>query len=164
MPRWRKRGVWESFPEFPFPRNEYPFPGKCVAECRELSHPHSIREYSDTMARKIVHQLIDDLDGTLIEVGEGETVLFSLDGVAYEIDLTDANAAELRAALDRYVSAARSVGSSRGSSSGGTARPRRRSGQQDYSAIRAWAKSNGFQVSERGRVPASVIEAYEAAH
>jgi hypothetical protein len=116
------------------------------------------------MARKIVHQLIDDLDGTLIEVGDGETVLFSLDGVAYEIDLTDANAAELRDAFARYVSAARSVGSSRGSSSSGSARPRRRAGQQDYSAIRTWAKSNGFTVSERGRVPASVIEAYEAAH
>lgn len=117
------------------------------------------------MARKIVHQLIDDLDGTEIEAGEGETVLFSLDGVAYEIDLTDANASELRAGLERYVSAGRSVGSSRGSSNGGgSSRPRRRTGQQDYSEIRSWAKSNGFQVSDRGRVPANVIDAYEAAH
>ena len=44
------------------------------------------------MARRIVHQLVDDLDGTILEIGEGETVLFSLDGVAYEIDLTDSNA------------------------------------------------------------------------
>ena len=61
------------------------------------------------MARRIVHQLVDDLDGTLLEVGEGETVLFSLDGAAYEIDLTDANAAALRDALAPYISAGRSI-------------------------------------------------------
>ncbi|MDY0910906.1 Lsr2 family protein [Microbacterium sp. CFBP9034] len=121
------------------------------------------------MARRIVHQLVDDLDGTLLEVGEGETVLFSIDGVAYEIDLTDGNAASLRDALAPYVAAGRSV-SSRGAGGGGTrngssaASRRRRTGQQDYSAIREWAKSNGFTVSERGRVPAAVLEAYEAAH
>ena len=115
------------------------------------------------MARRIVHQLVDDVDGTVLDVGEGETVLFSLDGVAYEIDLTDANAAALRDALAPYLSAARSISSARGASTSAS-RTRRRSGQQDYTAIRAWAKDNGFQVSERGRVPASVIEAYEAAH
>jgi len=115
------------------------------------------------MARRIVHQLVDDLDGSVLEVGEGETVLFSLDGTAYEIDLTDANAAALRASLAPYLAAARSISSSRQTSSGGGGR-RRRTGQQDYSAVRAWAKSNGYQVSERGRVPASVLEAYEAAH
>ncbi|WP_294981886.1 Lsr2 family protein, partial [uncultured Microbacterium sp.] len=61
------------------------------------------------MARKIVHQLVDDLDGTVLEVGDGETVLFSLDGTAYEIDLTTDNAAALRDALAPYVAAARSV-------------------------------------------------------
>lgn len=117
------------------------------------------------MARRIVHQLVDDLDGTVLEVGEGETVLFSLDGVAYEIDVTDRNAAALRDALAPYIGAARSISSARATSSGGsTGRKRRRTGQQDYSAIRDWAKSNGYQVSERGRVPASVLEAYEAAH
>ena len=54
------------------------------------------------MARRIVHQLVDDLDGTVLEVGEGETVHFSLDGVAYEIDLTEDNAAAFRAALAPY--------------------------------------------------------------
>lgn len=119
------------------------------------------------MARRIVHQLVDDLDGTVLEVGEGETVLFSLDGVAYEIDLTEGNASALRDAFAPYIGAARSV-SSRGSGGGrggsSSASKRRRTGQQDYSAIREWAKANGHQVSERGRVPASVLEAYEAAH
>lgn len=118
------------------------------------------------MARRIVHQLVDDLDGTVLEIGEGETVLFSLDGVAYEIDLTDDNAASLRKALAPYVDAGRSISSRASSASSGnsSARRRRRTGQQDYSAVREWAKSNGYTVSERGRVPASVLEAYEAAH
>jgi hypothetical protein len=118
------------------------------------------------MARRIVHQLVDDLDGTVLDVGEGETVLFSLDGVAYEIDVTDANAAALREALAPYIAAGRTI-SARASGSGGSSsapRSRRRAGQKDYGPIREWAKSNGFTVSERGRVPASVIAAYEAAH
>ncbi|WES64818.1 Lsr2 family protein [Microbacter sp. GSS18] len=114
------------------------------------------------MARRIVHQLVDDIDGTVLEVGEGETVTFSLDGVAYEIDVTDAHAGELRDALAPFIAAARTV-SSRGATPSAP-RKRRRSGQQDYSAIREWAKANGYDVSERGRVPASVLEAYEAAH
>ncbi|GAA1698161.1 Lsr2 family protein [Microbacterium sediminicola] len=113
------------------------------------------------MARKIVHQLVDDLDGTVLEIGDGETVTFSLDGVAYEVDLTEANAAALREAFAPYVSAGRRVSAAQVS---GPARKRRRSGQQDYSAVRTWAKENGYTISERGRVPASVLEAYEAAH
>ena len=121
------------------------------------------------MARKIVHQLVDDLDGTVLEPGAGETVLFSLDGAAYEIDLTDDNAAALRAAFSPYLAAARSVssrsvrdaGASRGSGDG---RKQKRSGQRDYAPVRAWAAQNGYTVSERGRVPAAVLEAYDAAH
>ncbi|MDE0547093.1 Lsr2 family protein [Microbacterium sp. C7(2022)] len=116
------------------------------------------------MARRIVHQLVDDLDGTILEIGDGETVTFSLDGTAYEIDLTQAHATALREAFAPYIDAGRRVTSSRTANSGPTPRSRRRSGQQDYSAVRAWAKENGHQVSERGRVPASVMEAYEAAH
>lgn len=117
------------------------------------------------MARRIVHQLVDDLDGTLLEVGEGETVLFSLDGTAYEIDLTDANAAALREALAPYIAAGRSISRAAASGSSSSApRARRRTGQRDYTAVRAWAKENGYTVSERGRVPANVLEAYESAH
>jgi hypothetical protein len=120
--------------------------------------------YCAFMARRIVHQLVDDLDGTVLEVGEGETVLFSLDGVAYEIDVTDGNAAALRETLAPYIAAGRSISSARATSTAPSGRKRRRTGQQDYSAIREWAKANGYQVSERGRVPASVLEAYDAAH
>ncbi|GMM95574.1 Lsr2 family protein [Microbacterium sp. MTN4-26] len=114
------------------------------------------------MARRIVHQLVDDLDGSVLEVGDGETVLFSLDGTAYEIDLTDANAAAFREILAPYVDAARRVSGGRGGGSSSSA-PRRRKAGQDYGAVRAWAKENGYQVSDRGRVPATVLEAYEAA-
>jgi len=125
------------------------------------------------MARRIVHQLVDDLDGTVLEPGEGETVLFSLDGAAYEIDLTDDNAAALRAALQPYLSAGRSVargasvaraGGSASASTGAGSRRQKRSGQRDYTPVRAWAAANGYEVSERGRVPAAVLEAYDAAH
>ncbi|MBA8815713.1 hypothetical protein FHX48_000765 [Microbacterium halimionae] len=113
------------------------------------------------MARRIVHQLVDDLDGTLLEVGEGETLLFSLDGAAYEIDLTTENADSLRAALSQYIEAARPVAARRAQ---GTSAPRKRQrgGQQDYSAVRAWAKENGYEISDRGRVPATILEAFEA--
>jgi len=123
------------------------------------------------MARRIVHQLIDDLDGTVLEVGSGETVLFSLDGVAYEIDLTDDNAASLREALARYIAAGRSVSArtgggrtgARGDSPAGAGRKQRRAGQRDYGPVREWAAQNGYTLSERGRVPAAVLEAYDAA-
>lgn len=123
------------------------------------------------MARRIMHQLVDDLDGTVLQAGEGETVLFSLDGVAYEIDLTDQNARALREALAPYVASGRSL-STRGASSPragasrsqGGARVQRRSGQRDYGPVREWAARNGYALSERGRIPAVVLEAYDAAH
>lgn len=113
------------------------------------------------MAKKIVHQIIDDLDGTVLEVGEGETVHFSLDGVAYEIDLTDDNAAALRAAVAPFISAGRRLARTAAVSSPA---PKRGSGRTDLAAVRAWANDNGHSVSDRGRVPASVLEAYDAAH
>lgn len=123
------------------------------------------------MARKIVHQLVDDLDGTVLEVGSGETILFSLDGTAYEIDLTDENAAALRDALAPFIAAARSVSARAGGRSGsgssggsGGSRRQKRSGQRDYAPVREWAAQNGYTVSERGRIPAPVLEAYDAAH
>jgi hypothetical protein len=119
----------------------------------------------DSMAKKIIHQLVDDLDGTVLEPGAGETVLFSLDGRAYEIDLTDANAAALRDTFAGYIAAGRSVG--RDSSVARAGAPRRRSVRSSASenaTVRSWANQNGFTVSERGRIPASVQLAYDAAH
>ncbi|MFC5997432.1 Lsr2 family protein [Quadrisphaera sp. GCM10027208] len=112
------------------------------------------------MAQKVQVVLVDDLDGGEAE----ETVSFALDGVSYEIDLNTANAARLREELAPWVGHARRVGgrssarrsrqssSSSGGRSGETAR------------IREWARSNGYQVSDRGRISAQVMEAYRAAH
>lgn len=119
------------------------------------------------MARRIVHQLVDDLDGSVLEIGSGETVLFSLDGTAYEIDLTEDNADALRAAFAPFIAAARSVSARGGGAPGGRGArgaAQKRAGQRDYAPIRAWAAENGYTVSERGRVPASVLDAYDAAH
>src|SRR5688500_4030323 len=114
------------------------------------------------MARKVQVILSDDLDENL---SADETVSFSLDGTSYEIDLAEKNAKELREVFSRYVSAARKVG--RGTRASGGGRSRATGGRMDREqagAIRDWARKNGHAVSDRGRIPASVVEAYEAAH
>ncbi len=120
------------------------------------------------MARKVQVILSDDLDENL---PADETVSFSLDGTSYEIDLAEKNAEEMREVFSRYVSAARKVGrggrSSSSSSSSGGGRTRGSGGRMDREqagAIREWARKNGHAVSDRGRIPASVVEAYESAH
>ena len=115
------------------------------------------------MARKVQVILSDDLDENL---SADETVSFALDGTNYEIDLSDKNAKEMREALSRYVQAARKVGRASGRASGG-GRSRATGGRMDREqagAIRDWARKNGHAVSDRGRIPASVVEAYEGAH
>lgn len=107
------------------------------------------------MAQKVQVLLVDDLDG-----GEAnETVAFSLDGTAYEIDLSDSNAAKMRDALAPFVESARKAGTSK------KRRGARATSSRERSAdIRAWAKANGIKVNERGRIPANVVAQYEAAH
>ncbi|WP_067201688.1 histone-like nucleoid-structuring protein Lsr2 [Microbacterium sp. XT11] len=116
------------------------------------------------MARRIVHQLVDDIDGSVLEIGEGETVHFSLNGSAYEIDLSAEHAEELRAALEPYISAGRRAGSSGSATRASSSSRKRPARNPEVAAIRAWAKDNGYTLSERGRIPAPVVEAYNAAH
>jgi hypothetical protein len=119
------------------------------------------------MARKVQVILSDDLDDS---ISADETVTFALDGTTYEIDLSEKNATEMREALGRYVSAARKVsrgGRSSGASGAGRSRATGGGGRMDREqagAIRDWARKNGHAVSDRGRIPASVVEAFEAAH
>lgn len=114
------------------------------------------------MARRIVHQLVDDIDESVLEVGEGESIHFSLNGNAYDIDLSSENADALRAALEPYIAAGRRSAAASGSRGGS---PRKRSSSSpEIAAIRAWAQANGHAVSERGRIPATIVEAYRAAH
>jgi hypothetical protein len=108
------------------------------------------------MAQRVNVILVDDLNGA----DAAETVTFGLDGVSYEIDLSHDNAAELRAALSRYIEVARKVGGRRkGQRSAQSGR-----GGTSASDIRQWARENGWDVPERGRVAADVREAYTAAH
>jgi hypothetical protein len=108
------------------------------------------------MAQKVQVLLVDDLDG-----GEAtETVSFSLDGTVYEIDLSSDNANKLRKDFQAYIDHARKGGS------GGGRRRRARTGpgRERSAEIRAWARQRGHKVSERGRIPATIISEYEASH
>jgi hypothetical protein len=113
------------------------------------------------MAQRIVVQLVDDLDGTSLSDGAGSTVSFGLDGTSYEIDLSQANAQRLRDGLAEYIAAARKVGGRPGARRGGSARS---SSSVNAAVVREWARTQGLQVSERGRVSSDVIEAYNAKH
>jgi hypothetical protein len=124
------------------------------------------------MAQRTVVQLVDDIDGTQIGSREGETVTFSLDGAAYEIDITNEHAKQLRDALALYVANGRRVGGGRGrAASPGNVPAQRRGGSpsgkrdpEQTKAIKEWARANGHKVADRGRISQSVIDAYEAAH
>ena len=112
------------------------------------------------MAQRTIIELVDDLDGKALKAGEGETVNFGFDSVEYEIDMSKANADKLRKALAPYVRAARTV--SRRSRRGGTRRGTR--DREQVQAIRDWARQNGYKVSDRGRIPSEIQEAYDKAH
>lgn len=107
------------------------------------------------MARKTRVLLIDDLDGSEAT----QTVTFGVDGVTYEIDLSDEHAAALRESLAEWVSNARRVAGRRSVSRSASA-----AGNRGTTArIRAWAQSQGLEISSRGRIPSSVMEAYREA-
>ncbi|MFF4952818.1 Lsr2 family protein [Streptomyces chattanoogensis] len=109
------------------------------------------------MAQKIVTLYIDDLTGE--EAQEAATHTFSLDGVSYEIDLGPESYEQMLQAFGPFIKASRKVGRTRKPSKATTGASR-----DDSAAIRAWAKEAGYDVSDRGRVPADVREAYDKAH
>jgi hypothetical protein len=103
------------------------------------------------MSSKVLVLLEDDVDGGKAD----QTVEFGLDGATYAIDLSDSNAQQLRRTLDGYVSKARKVSGRRSSS--------RSASPIDSKAIRAWAASNGIELSQRGRIPQDVVSQFRAA-
>jgi hypothetical protein len=119
------------------------------------------------MAQQTTVRYIDDLDGSEAH----GTVEFGLDGRSYSIDLSEENAAKLREALAPFIEAARRSGGRGGSGDRGqrrsgqqqTEKKSARSNREQTAAIRQWAREHGHQVSDRGRIPTSVIEAYESA-
>jgi hypothetical protein len=111
------------------------------------------------MAQKVNIILVDDLDGGSAD----ENVKFGLDGANYEIDLSAANAAELRSSLERFVNAARKASGGRGAARAAAKAPA--GGRSNDSAqIRQWARDNGYTVNSRGRIQAEIQEAYQKAN
>jgi hypothetical protein len=113
------------------------------------------------VAQKITTLFIDDIDGGAAE----GTVRFALDGAEYEIDLNAKHSEELRSALGKYVSHARKVGgASRRAGRGAAGRAGRGAGSTvNTTEIRNWARENGFDIKDRGRVPADLVAKYQAA-
>ena len=109
------------------------------------------------MAQKVQTLFIDDIDGGAAE----GTVRFGLDGTDYEIDLSGEHNDELHKALERYIAHGRKVGGAarRSARNGG----RRGSSGIDTTAVRTWAREQGIDIKERGRVPADVVAKYQAA-
>ena len=104
------------------------------------------------MTTKVLTTLQDDIDGS----DATQTIRFALDGIEYEIDLSDRNANRLRNGLSEFIARGRKVG-------GRHVRKSAASGQTDTKAIRTWAGAQGIEVSTRGRVPADVVEKYRQA-
>lgn len=105
------------------------------------------------MAKKVVVNLVDDLDSSVVAT---QTIRFGLDGRDYEIDLGEVNAARLRAALTPFTGAARRIGKPRQTmttAAGG-----------QTGEIRRWARENGLLAGDRGRIPNSIRAAYDRAH
>ena len=114
------------------------------------------------MAKTVITQITDDLDGSI----GAETISFGYRGTSYEIDLGRRNGAAFDKLMKPYLDAGRKVttvgGGRRRSSNGRRGAGSRSAG--DLAAIRAWARENGYDVSDRGRVAATVMEAYNTAH
>lgn len=111
------------------------------------------------MAQKIITIYTDDLTGQ--ESEDVQTVSFGLDGRSYEIDLNADNHDKLAGVLNPFIAAGRRVRKDKATSTG-SKKPA--PGGPDTAKIRVWAKEQGYEVNDRGRVPASIREAYEKAH
>ncbi|MDL9935767.1 Lsr2 family protein [Gordonia sp. ABSL1-1] len=111
------------------------------------------------MAKKEIVQVIDDIDGKVLD--QYETVKWALDGKSYEFDTSTKHAQQFRDLLDKYVSVSRQTGRSTTAKKVPTSAARNK---ETTKAIREWAVGAGYEVSDRGRIPLSIIEAFEAAH
>lgn len=118
------------------------------------------------MAERVIHQLSDDISGMVIAEGGDESIEFAVRGVNYRIDLSTTNVPKFDKALEPYVEAATKQDAVRRAAATSNGRARRRapaSSREQLAAIREWARGNGFEVSERGRIKAEIVEAYNAA-
>jgi hypothetical protein len=118
------------------------------------------------MAQRVKVMLVCDLHEE--ETSGTETVTFSLDGAAYELDLCDEHSRGFREALGPYVGMARRAGGGGRSARPGRASRQARRGhdgeRRNSGDVREWARAQGIEISARGRIPSSVMERYAAAH
>lgn len=109
------------------------------------------------MAQHVNVKFVDDLDGS----EASDTIFFGLEGRHYEIDLSDENAAKLRDTLASFVGAARKSGGRSFTSSRPRASRPATADREHTATIRQWARDNGHNISERGRIPGTVLQAYQ---
>jgi hypothetical protein len=114
------------------------------------------------MAKRVIHELIDDIDGK----PAAESIVFALDGVQYEIDLSKKNATKLRDAFGPFLTAGTKVGRGGVVVGGRAASARGRGGaaadREQNKAIREWAQNKGIKVSDRGRIKQEIVDRYNA--
>ncbi|MCU1438560.1 MAG: Lsr2 family protein [Naasia sp.] len=115
------------------------------------------------MAQKVIVETVDDLDGTVLTDGSGGTVSFSFQGRSYEIDLSEDNQERLAEALEPYIAKARPTGQRRPQAAPRNA-PSGAANSGRLQDIREWARANGHEVSDRGRISKVIQEAYERAN
>lgn len=126
------------------------------------------------MAKQVTIQLVDDIDGSVIADEAGESIEFAVSGVEYVIDLKSKNASEFHRKLGYYIEHATRVGGRKRkaspASAGAASAPvvsSAAAGKRDPAqtrAIRQWAADQGYDINDRGRIPAEIVEAFEAAH
>ena len=110
------------------------------------------------MAQKVVREFIDDIDGSVAE----RTFTFTVDGTAYEIELSSENIAEFKAAIGGFIESARKVkATSNGQRQRGASPTDLRERRERLNQVREWARKNGYSVSDRGRLSAEVLAAFE---
>ena len=107
------------------------------------------------MAKQTIVRLTDDLDGNEAD----ETVYFGFRGTEYEIDLSAKNANAFEKSLAKYMDAGRRTAARRAGRGGG--RRAAAAGRGDLTAIRSWARDHGYEISDRGRIPNEIRDAYE---
>ncbi|WP_127781851.1 Lsr2 family protein [Rhodococcus sp. X156] len=112
------------------------------------------------MSQKVTVTFVDDIDD---ELAADETVEFSVDGVNYSIDLSADNAQKLRNDFAMWIAHARKESGRKRTSRGSTTKGRASVDREQSAAIREWARRSGHEVSDRGRIPAAIIEAYHQA-
>ncbi|MGB3351169.1 MAG: Lsr2 family protein [Mycobacterium sp.] len=122
------------------------------------------------MAKRVTTQLVDDIDGTIIDDESGEAIEFAVGGVEYVIDLKAKNATEFHRKLGYYIEHSTRVGGRRRKPSPAGAATPAKTGTtatrdpEQTRAIRQWAFDEGYELSSRGRIPAGIVEAFDAAH